>query len=374
MSGEFTSVWENQNSPQYELNAKNLSFISPHLMHIGKRLFLPVSGNRQKLTLKKDTVVKMVMSGIHKLYRVNSDIDFFPAAHLDSGSALAAGKDYHIYLVTNADNTANLVVSNNATYPAGANAANSRRIGGFHTLCADVGSAQDATHPLYNANARDILPQSIWDLLHRPRTCEPQGMVFDPQTKIWVDIYLQSGTGVNTASVFGGSITHTSTFDDHQEDFNAVGKRMLTDAEFSSIALGTLGGVNIKNSTNPVITGGHLNTNDKRIISNIGCEDCCGVFWQWIGHASAQAYNIVSHNADGTVKNSIALNWETNPNTDRDGRDGGKQYLPSNAVLAGGSWANSSSCGFRCRYADHSRSVRHGYHSSRGSADAQTVI
>lgn len=362
MSGEFSTVWEDENSPEFELNAANLSAISPHLLYLGKQLLYPVSGQKQKLRLAGGATFKVVASGIHKLYRTNTDIEFSPAELLDEGSTLINGKDYHLYLVTTADNTANLVVSLNATYPVGATAENSRRIGGFHTLCADIGALQKATHPLYGFMARDILPQSIWDLLNRPKNCEPQGMVLDPKTKTWIDIYLQSGTGTNTKSAYQGAVTKMRSWDGHQEDLFAVNKRMLTDAEFTSAALGTIPYKVVMGQVDPVTTGGKVNTDGNRIVSNIGCEDMCGCYWQWIGLQSCTNY---------TYNNTFSTNpkWE-----EAEPAGEGQQYNPTNAVVAGGSWGYVAHSGARARSVNDARSALYGHVSSRGSADSQTVI
>ena len=38
---------------------------------------------------------------------------------------------------------------------------------------------------------------------------------------------------------------------------------------------------NIAGSNDPGTTGGHKDTAGRRMISNYGVEDCCGVLWQW---------------------------------------------------------------------------------------------
>ena len=356
MASEFLSVWENVNSPEYELNAANLGAISPHLLYLGKQYLHPVTGARDTLLLSGDTVFKVVDSGVHRLFRVNTDIQFKPVDLLDTGSSLTPGTDYHVYIVTNSGTTANLVVSKNSTYPDGATAENSRRIGGFHTLCADIGALQTGTHSLYGFMARDILPQSCWDLLNRPSTCEPQGMVLDPKTKTWIDIYLQSGTGENTKSVYQGTVTNTRSWDQHQEDLFAVGKRMLHDNEFTSATWGTIPYRNVMGSVNPVTTGGKVNTDGMRIVSNIGCEDMAGCFWQWIGQDTFTGYS-----DSGAWK-------DANPT------DQGKHYSNINAVFAGGAWVDASYAGARCRYANAARSSAGGNRGSRGCSDGLCVL
>jgi hypothetical protein len=60
---------------------------------------------------------------------------------LDTGATLTPGRDYYIYLTYNAGFA--IKVSLNATYPQGYTADNSRKIGGFHTLCVSAGTLPD---------------------------------------------------------------------------------------------------------------------------------------------------------------------------------------------------------------------------------------
>ena len=355
MANEFITMWENQNAPDYLINAANLSKISPHLLYQGKQFLFPVEDAKNKLRIAANTGVKMIISGEHKIFTINNDIEFVPVNILDAGSVLEPGTDYHIYAVAASDN-ASLVVSKNASYPAGATADNSRRIGGFHTLCADIGALQTTGHALYGFSARDILPQSVHDLLNRPRTTGAQGMVLDPATGIWVDIYMQSSTGASTKSAYQGTVTKSRSFDGHQEDLAAVGKRMLMDAEFTSAAMGTVPYRAVMGAVDPITTGGKVNTAGQRIVSNIGCEDMAGCYWQWIGIQSFSAYTTTAAWAEASPAGQ------------------GQQYLPTNALLAGGSWSGASSSGARCRFAAASRAFLGASYSSRGCAEGLAVI
>ncbi|WP_375676613.1 MULTISPECIES: alanine-zipper protein, partial [unclassified Bartonella] len=157
---------------------------------------------------------------------------------------LEAGKDYYIYLIptlTN-NNEINFNISDNPTAPDGYTEDTSKKIGGFHTLCADVGEIED--HPLSGYQAGDILPDSVWCLNHRPRS-DPEGMVYDPWKNIWVDIYLQSGTDENTKSAYGVPITTNRSYSDHHVDFSSVNKRFLTSDEFASCMCGINSGTSI---------------------------------------------------------------------------------------------------------------------------------
>jgi len=228
-----------------------------------------------------------------------SDIDLSLEASWDSVAtdytvaANRAGKDFYIYACVQADGTSKIILSANSTVPTGYTSTNSRKIGGFHCLCVDVGTI--ASHTLTDFVAGDILPASVWDLNHKPKYASPEGMVFSDQANIWVDIYLASGTGANTASVNGGTISDTRTWLDFVDDGGAVKKRMLKDREFQLIGEGCNQQTNIFGSSDPVTTGGHLDTASRRMLSNIGCEDVAGALNQWLDEQSFRC------DPDGTV-------------------------------------------------------------------------
>lgn len=199
-------------------------------------------------------------------------------------AANRAGRDFYVYACQPAGGpTPKFLLSANSTVPAGYTVDNSRKVGGFHCLCVAVGTISG--HPLSGYLAGDILPASVWDLKHRP-VSSPEGMVFSEAANIWVDIYLQSGTGANTASVYGATITDIRNWMDFVDDAGAVKKRLLNDIEFQLIAAGSNEKTNINGSTDPNTTGGHVDTAGRRMISNIGCEDCCGAMWQWLDEQS----------------------------------------------------------------------------------------
>ena len=229
------------------------------------------------------------------------DIELDVADLLDTGT-IQSGKDYCVYLTTDKQ----FVVSLNSTFPSGTlsdgstafSAENTRKIGGFHTLCADVGEIDG--HPLSGFSAGDILPASVWCLNHRPYS-EPAGMVYCSALDFWVDIYLQSGTGEATASVFGGTITHTRCQPDHTEDMFSVRKKLLSDEEFSASAAASNQQTAISGAAAPSTTGGHADTAGRRMISAIGCEDCCGVLGQFLAGISAAGGNGWNNETYGTA-------------------------------------------------------------------------
>lgn len=257
----------------------------------------------------------------------------------DSFTSLAPGTDYYVYACQQADLNAKILASLNATYPNGYSASNSRKIGGFHTLCANVGTI--SSHDLTGYLAGDILPASVWSLNHRPR-CSPEGMVWSEQAQLWVDIYLMSGTGASSASVNGAVITDSRDWMTFVDDLAAVGKRPLRDHEFQIIAAGSNEQTNITGSADPNTTGGHVDTTGRRMISNIGCEDCCGAMWQWLQTPAARL-------DDGTAGIWVDLGAKGSFYTF------GTNGYGNTQLLAGGGWSDGTYCGSRCRHADYFR-------------------
>ena len=244
-------------------------------------------------------------------------IDLSQAASWDSQAptdytqaANRAGKNFYIYACQpTAGMAPKIVISANSTVPTGYTASNSRKVGGFHCLCANVGTI--AGHPLTGFVAGDIIPASIWDILHCPKS-GPEGMVYCAAAGIWVDIYLQSGTGSATASVYGGTVVASRNWMDFVDDLGAVSKQMLTDVEFQLAAAGGNEGTNIAGSTNPVTTGGHNDTAGRRMISNIGCEDCAGAFYQWLNEQSYR-YDSDASVQDGGSSYAATITYEAAP-------------------------------------------------------------
>jgi len=121
----------------------------------------------------------------------------------------------------------------------------------------------------------------------------------------------------------------------------AVKKRLLSDIEIQLIAANSNEETNISGSADPVTTGGHSDTAGRRMISNIGCEDCCGALNQWLIDQSAK------------YDDAVATGWY-----DLD-RNKGSLYRPTDTndvkLLAGGDWTLGTNAGSRCRYADNYR-------------------
>uniref|UniRef100_A0A6M3KRS6 Putative tail protein n=1 Tax=viral metagenome TaxID=1070528 RepID=A0A6M3KRS6_9ZZZZ len=261
-----------------------------------------------------------------------------------SVAANRAGKDFYVYAVQPVSGSVpDFCLSANSTVPDGYTADNSRKVAGFHCLCVAAGTI--AGHTLTGYLQGDILPASVWDLYHRP-IASSEGMVYSEQAGLWVDIYLASGTGVSTASANGGTISDTRNWMDFVDDFAAVKKMLLDDIEFQIIAAGSNEETNIAGSADPGTTGGHSDTAARRMVSNIGCEDCCGAMWQWLKDHS--------YRMDG-VDLAASQAWAY---YDLPGAKGSlyKQGTYGDVkLLAGGYWTAAAYSGSRSRYAAHYR-------------------
>ena len=311
--------------------------------------FLEVNGKRN-ITIKGGSIIRLEVNGVSRWRQQTSDAVIDCQSILDSGSAFEAGKDYHLFLVPDGDNGTKFVCSLNSTYPGGYSADNSRKIGGFHTECKNVGTISG--HPLSGYLAGDILPQSVWCLNHRPIS-EPEGMVYEPINDVWVDIYNQSGSGTSTKSVYGGTRANTKMHFEWVEDQRAVNKSLLEDEEFFAASKGSNQKTAVYGSAqpNPDTTGGHNDTANRRMISNIGCEEMCGLQWQHLKGTFA---------AGGS-------NWNS-----QNGNEG-DFYGSCMVLLAGGNWVDSSRCGSRCRAASSSLSSTYVSPGARGRSPSKRM-
>jgi hypothetical protein len=291
-----------------------------------------------------------------------SDTVYAIADILDTGS-ISNGKDYYVYACNNSG-VLTFKVSLASTFPAGYDANSSRKIGGFHTLCVSVGTISGHTLTGYVAN--DILPASVWDLKHRP-VSEPAGMVYVDAIDKWVDIYLPSGTGASTLSVYGGTISDTRNWMNFVDDGAAVLKRLMRDAEFQIVMAQSNEGTNIASGADPVTTGGHSDTAARRMISKYGIEDGCGAMWQWLLDQSYRFDAATNHTHQVTVSGDPETVTSGNPSVDvapawsyKD-QTGGKGNLNTQGIygdvklLGGGNWNRDTRCGSRGRSADNYR-------------------
>ncbi|MBQ3569553.1 MAG: hypothetical protein IJA20_02645 [Methanocorpusculum sp.] len=308
-----------------------------------------------KTTVTLPAPLHVMING--KSYTTNADVTLNVSS---VGNATArAAKDVYIYAVEPTTGIVpEFVLSLNSTTPSGYNANNSRKIGGFHCLCADVGTIDGHTLSAYVAG--DILPASIWDLLHRPKS-EPEGMVYIEEADIWVDIYLASYDSTKLCSIFGGECADgASTVKFHGEKFNEefakVKKFNIPRDKFVVAAWGSNNRTAISGAKDWGTTGGHVDTANRRMISNWGLEDMCGFMWQWCEWAGA----------GGSSWGSSTYNSAVDPEAY------GSTYGNLYRLRAGGRWADSSCCGPRCVSLHYVSAHVYADHGGRGASEPRT--
>lgn len=311
--------------------------------------------NKTTVTIPKD--LKININGNCYISTINKSLQL---STVDTPVNLA-GKDVYIYACEPTSGTEPIfVLSLNSTVPTGYTANNSRKIGGFHCLCKDVGVIEG--HTLSGYVTGDILPATRWDLLHRPKG-EPEGFAYEELTDCWIAIYLPSWDGTKLVSVYNGVIAdgastkkwHGEAF---YEQFAKQGMRLVWRHEFQIGAKGSNEQTNIQGSSDPNTTGGHVDTAGRRMISNIGLEDCCGVLWQFamdLGFAGGSDWT-----------NSVY-------NSSVDDRSYGQTYGTLYRLLLGADWSRSGSSGSRSALcADSSASV-YVDGSARSASEPKTV-
>jgi hypothetical protein len=323
--------------------------------------FIVPSGKR-KLVVKSGTKIILGTRRFH----ADEDIELDIEALLDTG-VLQNAKDYYIFLCPGTELGSVIIsISLTKTNPQGFNPADVLLIGGFHTLCTNVGSSLTyveggvtKNHLLNGYVSGDILPYSVWCLNHRPHS-EPEGMVYIPSLDFWCDIYLQSGNGPNTKSVYQGAITRSREYVDHVEDMFCVRKELLDDGEFAAAMLGSNEQTAVAGASEAGATtngaGGRLDTAGRRMISIYGVEEGCGSIWQWLRTTSAGGGvgGMYGRTADTPTYGWITM---TQSSYGPYGQAGGKGSFwgLAGALLAGGYWNDSTGCGSRARSANHAR-------------------
>ncbi|MDR2123585.1 MAG: hypothetical protein LBP38_01185 [Desulfovibrio sp.] len=355
---DFVAFWRDSEAgaPGTFLNAVNMGRVQASVSSDYARYLATDPGNARGILFRGGTYVKLRAPdafGVarHCVFGVEDDFALPDVRQrLDEGTELLPGRDYSVYLRLLPPDAefsayrADFVVSLNSGCPANGNAGTTRRIGGFHTLCADAGEILG--HPLSGLGAGDILPDSLWDLLHRP-CCAPDGMTFVPGLGLWADVYLQSGTGAGARSAFGAGITTARCCMDHVDDLAAVGKRLLSDEEFQVAAAGS--NEQGRMDARPETAGGHTDNNGRRMLSACGLEDCCGALWQWLGGGGWRFTDT------GDAFHPIAVN----PSADWPGGKGQIYHSDGRSgLIAGNMYGNTpAACGSRSRSGSVPRSV-----------------
>ena len=245
-----------------------------------------------------------------KTLSLNSSSSWDSATYATASSR--AGKDFYIYACQpSSGTTPTLILSANGTVPAGYTATNSRKIGGFHCECLDVGTVTDE-NSMNGYAAGDIIPYSIWDLKHRPKS-SPEGMVYVEPLNVWISIYIMSWDGSKLVSAYNGvqaDGTSAKPFSgtEFAEYLAKVNMRLPRYDEFVVFAKGIQECVNVKGSTDVNTTGGHYTTDNKRIISSYGIEDCAGVICQWLSDVFGSDFDDSWHKSSNTeILVAIAL-------------------------------------------------------------------
>ena len=378
--GDGTTAW---NALLYS------NHVAPGLYERSRR-FMMLNNVAGRNTIVLPDNLAMDVGGKLLPLNVEVTIDADVAGSWDSATyatkANRAGKDFYIYACAPATGAVPVFkLSANSTFPSGYTASDSRKIGQFHCLCADVGSNVypyvnegkdedyfggvfasaslsngDTKHWIEGFSAGDILPFSVQDLLHRPHNgADREGRTYDPSKNRWVMIYLPSwdASAKRLVSFNGGTIADgASSPAFHQYRFQQVlgrqGEMLADQGEFVSFSLGSPQGVELSSGSDPVTTGGHLATNGQRIISLIGVEDATGVLWQW-GRESW---------AGGTASYQTA--------TDANDKNvAGQHYLAPNRPLFSGVWGDGEICGSRGAYWSNVALYLHSSIGARGVAE-----
>ena len=320
--------------------------------------------NRKGLIIKAGTSIRN-SKGVYIDFDVDTSIDL-------TSAITTVGEDYYVYMLDDGSITADIT---SASAPS-----NSVRIGRFHSLCVAVGTCtmivppsgiavgsnylvksyrqdEDAdffnlynksvtateannetlAHPLSGFEAGAILPESVMCLSFHSGSLFDDGQVYDKDIDSFIDIYLQSGIGLNTRSKYGATRTVSRTQGNHMVDMRQVGKKLLSDGEFESASIGSNQKTNIQGSADKTTVGGHVDTANRRMISAIGVEEMCGYVWQWTRDVSSTG----------------GSRWETTDGNGSFGQELGTPFV----LLAGGAWGDGSGCGSRSRYSNPVRST-----------------
>ena len=243
-----------------------------------------ILADKQYVTIKAGTAIRLANG---QNFYTENDLLKPISEILDTGS-VTNGKDYYFYL----DNTGTLYASLNENLPTGVTSA--VKIGGAHTLCVAVTESNApallsdsfwANHPAIGYNAGYFIPNSSWTpAFHSAALTGNKGQAFVDRgnIRIWVDIYLQSGTGTSTASSYDGTITNNRQYMLHFGDMDQVGKQLASADEFRIFSEGSNQKTTIQGAAIPSDKkcGGYLDTAGKRMISGYFIECCCGYLWQ----------------------------------------------------------------------------------------------
>jgi len=290
-------------------------------------------------------------------YLLAAQTDWDPVANSDGSFAgLALGDDAYIYAVADASGTAQWVASKNSTVPDGETADTSRKIGGFH-----YGRVRTVAER-YDTGitpATQIVPNSVWDLKHRP-TCDPTGMVEVVPGKLWVDIYLASeGSGTWPENIPVSRYGVPPIKDDiyARSDFHLLarnaGKRIPGAEEFLTYAEGAPQGNDANNDTawSASSNSGPTNTGAvAKAVSMFNVVDAAGNLWEWlddhydlgIENRALWSTAIVDVGKDAAFARGQAYTYVY----------GASDASSWRSVIGGGRFGRGVYCGSRCLISD----------------------
>ena len=282
---------------------------------------------RRSLRFRGNTFIKLITETDTRHFVLWSDLVINVEDYLDTGSTLINGKDYSIFLVPDGEKNVAIKISLNKTAPVGYNTVNTRRIGGFHTECKNVGTVKEG-NAMNGWLAGDIIPNSVWTLWHKPLIASPSGARYVPERDAWKTIYSQSGTLENTVFEYGATTTRSRSAWDHELDLGLVGWEFPTSIDFTISELGIipLKAVSGKAESSCTTAGGWVNENNIRMVTSGGDESTCGGLWtilQEYGPCGGQGWN------------ASGVNTITSP----------RQYGSIQRLMGGGNWGSSGYAG-----------------------------
>mgnify|MGYP007005006504 CR=1 FL=1 len=135
---------------------------------------------------------------------------------------------------------------------------------------------------------------------------------------------------------------------------------------------GTPERVAIKGSADPSTTGGHIASNDTRIISHIGIEDCTGVLWQW-GEDTYEYFLGTTWSSDNFYLSGYSWQSKSVFNDTYDDTNRGSCHGLLRRVLLGAGWRDGSACGSRAADCYLFSAYGSSYCSARGASEPRVV-
>ncbi len=304
-------------------------------------------------------------------YLLEAKADWDPTANNDgSFASLSIGDDVYIYAVQSANGIADWVASKNSTVPDGYSAATSRKVGGCHY--GRYRPISERYNKTFTPGAQ-ILPNSCWDLKHRPK-CDPTGMVEVIPGRLWADIYLNSegaGTWPETipesrynATPLSGTEGYSRYLDLPVLAANA-GKRLPFLHEFYVYADGSPEGGENDNDTawSDTSNSGRTATGTvDKAVSTLGVVDAVGNLWE----SCVDLHDVASlSSTDYEWDRAILENGK-----DSSELRGELYHVRWRFFLAGGGFDNGGRCGARCAYSSHSPESVHSYTGLRCVCDS----